>query len=64
VDWDRYIDATSEAMGLSVQAAWRPGVAQFLGLAAEMAATLERVELDDAELHLAPVYTPPDRSDG
>ena len=63
VEIDRYIEAASELVDLRIEASWRPGVATYLGLAADMAAILDTVELDDAELILAPVYTPPDRAD-
>jgi hypothetical protein len=55
-----YIDAASAVVGVGIDPAWRPGVARFLALAAEMAAVLEAVELDDAELAPAPVYLPPE----
>ena len=58
---DAYIDATAGLLGLTIEPEWKPGVAKFLGLAAELAATLEAVPLDDGELVLAPVYTPPER---
>jgi hypothetical protein len=45
---------------VSVVEAWRPGVARFLALAAEMAAVLEAVPLDEAELELAPVFRLPE----
>jgi len=48
VDWDTWIDAVAPALGLPVDAAWRPGVARFLGLAAGMAALVEAVELGDS----------------
>jgi hypothetical protein len=60
VDLDAYIDAASAMAGLHVAEAHRPGVARYLALAAEMAATLEAVTLDDGELALAPVFLPPD----
>jgi hypothetical protein len=60
VDLDAYIDAASAATGLAIAEAHRPGVARFLALAAEMAAVLEAVPLDDGELALAPVFAPPD----
>ena len=56
---DAWIDAASAVVGLPIAEAWRPGVARFLALAAEMAATLESVDLGD-ELALAPVYLPPE----
>lgn len=58
---DAFIDAASAAVGLPIAEAWRPGVARFLALAAEMAATLDAVDLGD-ELALAPVYLPPEAS--
>jgi hypothetical protein len=57
---DAYIDAASAAVGLTIAEAHRPGVKRFVAIAAEMAATLDGADLDDAELALAPVYTPPD----
>lgn len=51
-DWDSWIDAVAPALGLGVAPEWRPGVARFLGLAAEMAARLEAVELADDHLEL------------
>jgi hypothetical protein len=59
-DPDAYIEAVSAVVGLTVAEAFRPGVARYLALAADMARTLETVELDDGELALAPVYLPPD----
>ncbi|WP_198670609.1 AtzG-like protein [Oceanicella sp. SM1341] len=60
MDFEAYIDAVSEAIDLPVAAAHRPGTARFLGLAAEMAALLEAVPLDDGELVLAPVFRLPE----
>jgi hypothetical protein len=61
---DGHIDAISGLVGLEITEAQRPGVAQFLELAAEMAEILETVPLDDAHLILAPVHTLPDTEDG
>lgn len=58
-DWDAHIDAMAPLAGLTVDEAHRPGVRLFLGIAADMAAILDDVPLDDAELALAPVYRPP-----
>lgn len=58
-DLDAWIDAASAVVDLPIAGAYRPGVARFLALAAEMAATLETVDLGD-ELALAPVYLPPE----
>lgn len=60
MNWDAWIDTASAAMDLPVAEAHRQGVIRFLELAAEMAATLEAVALDDAELALAPVFRLPD----
>ena len=59
-DPDALINAVSAQVGLTISAAHRPGVRRFLQIAAEMAATLDRVELDGAESALAPVYRPPE----
>ncbi|HEY0275499.1 MAG TPA: DUF4089 domain-containing protein [Paenirhodobacter sp.] len=59
---DAYIDAASALVGLSIAEPWRPGVRRFLQVAAEMAATLQAVPLDDGELALASVYRLPDAS--
>lgn len=59
---DDYVDAAAALIGLPLAPEWRPGVVRFLDLAAEMAAVLEQVELDDAELVQAPVFVPHDRS--
>jgi hypothetical protein len=56
---DTYIDAASGMVGLTIPETWRPGVRRFLGIAAEMAAVLEAVPLQDGELALAPVYRLP-----
>ena len=57
VDTERYMDAAAGLIDLPLAPDWRPGVVRFLDLAAEMAAVLEAVPLDDAHLELAPVYT-------
>jgi hypothetical protein len=64
VNWDAHIDATAALIALPVAPERRAGVARFLELAAEMAATLDRVELDDGGLDLAPVFAPPDLAGG
>ena len=64
MDWDAYIDVASAAVGVPVAEAHRPGVARFLALAAEMAATLEAVALDEDELALAPVFRLPEPEEG
>lgn len=59
-DPDALIEAAAAQIGLTIADAYRPGVRRFLGIAAEMAATLDDVELDNAEAALAPIYSPPD----
>ena len=58
---DAYIDAAAGLMGLAIAPDHRPGVRRFLGIAAEMAAVLDQVPLDDGALELAPAYLPPGR---
>jgi hypothetical protein len=57
---DAYIEGASALIGLPVAEAHRPGVARFLALAAEMAAVLEAVPLEEDELAPAPVFTLPE----
>lgn len=59
VDWDAYLDATAPLAGLALDPCWRAGIARFLGLAAEMAARLEAVDLGD-EIHLDAVLRLPE----
>ena len=61
-DLEAYLDAASALSDLPIAEAHRPGVLQFLAIAAEMAAALDKVSLDDDELALAPVYAPPEIS--
>ncbi|MBF9033135.1 DUF4089 domain-containing protein [Rhodobacterales bacterium HKCCE2091] len=63
LDNGAYIDAAADLVGLPLRPEWRPGVARFVALAAGMAEVLDRVDLDDAELVQAPVYTLPDMAD-
>lgn len=60
MDWDAYLDAASAAADLPVAPEHRPGALRFLVLAAEMAAALEAVPLDESDLSLAPVFRLPD----
>ena len=60
MDWEAYLDAVAPAVGLPVDPGWRRGVVRFLGLAAEMAATLEAVELADDHLELDAVLVLPE----
>ena len=57
---ERYVEAASELLDLPIAAEWRPGVARFLGMAAEMAAMLDAVALDEDDLAPAPVFRLPD----
>jgi hypothetical protein len=59
-DADAYLDVAAAAVGIEVADDYREGVKRFLLVAADMAAILEQVDLDDRELALAPVYTPPE----
>lgn len=61
---ERYVDAAAELLDLPIEAEWRPGVARFLGLAAEMAAILDGVALDEDELAPAPVFRLPEPEAG
>jgi len=63
VKTEAYMEAAADLVGVEIHPDWRPGVATFLGLAADMAALLDQVELDDGELVQAPVYTPPETGD-
>jgi hypothetical protein len=54
------LEAMAAVLALPVDAAYRPGVLRFLGLAAEMAAVLDRVPLDPGTAPLAPALSLPD----
>ncbi len=56
-DPDGWLDTTAPALAVNVTDEQRPGVVLNLGIAAQMAARLFAVPLDDA-LGLAPVFTP------
>jgi hypothetical protein len=60
LDIDAYIDAAAGMVGRTNTADCRPGARSFLALAAEMAATLETMELPDDDFALAPVLRLPD----
>ena len=60
MNWEAYLDAVAPAVGLPVDPGWRGGIVRFLGLAAEMAATLEAVELADDHLDLDAVLVLPE----
>lgn len=57
---ERHLDAAAALIGLPVAPAHRPGVLAFLGLAAEMAAVLDRAPVPAATAPLAPVLCLPD----
>ena len=55
---EAYVDAAAPALGLTLDPAHRPGVLQFLALAAGMADTVDRVPLaphDEAAVHFTPI---------
>ena len=60
MDIDAYIDAAAGMGGHPIPADCRPGARSCLALAAEMAATLETMELPDDDFALAPVLRLPD----
>lgn len=55
-----FIAAASTAVDLKIDPEYLPGVTQFVKLAAEMAETLERADLDPDDAPLAPVYRLPE----
>jgi 1-carboxybiuret hydrolase subunit AtzG-like len=60
-DIDAYIDAASALIGLEIAEAHQLGVRNFLIVARQMAELLDGAPLEDDELALAPVYSPPER---
>lgn len=55
---EAYVDAAAPALGLTLDPAHRPGVLQFLALAAGMADTVARVPLaphDETAVHFTPI---------
>ena len=60
MDWEVYLDAVAPAVGLPVDPCWRGGIVRFLRLAAEMAATLEAIDLTDDHLDLDAVLVLPE----
>jgi len=52
VDWEADRRRHGGEVGLPVDPGWRGGIVRFLGLAAEMAATLDAVALADDHLEL------------
>jgi len=57
LDPEAWIDATAPVLGLTVEPAWRPGVAANLGRMAELADLVLAFPLADDE-DQAPVYRP------
>lgn len=57
-DPDTYIDVVAPALGLDIPAEARPGVRQFLHLAAAMAGRVQAAPLDEAALDLDGVFEP------
>ena len=57
---DAYLDTASAMLELSIDETSRPGVTQFLCIAAQMAEVLDEVELGDAGLPWMPVFRAPD----
>lgn len=55
-----YIEAAAALIGLPLAAADRAEVARYLAIAEGMAAVLEAVPLDPAELAVGPVFRLPD----
>ena len=45
---EAFVDASASALALNLQAAHRPGVLRFVAIAAEMAAVLDTVPLDES----------------
>jgi len=57
VDFEAYVDAAAQLVGLPLDPAHRPGVVLNLGRIAQMAALVMEFPLPD-ETELAPVYQP------
>jgi hypothetical protein len=57
-DPTKHLDAMAPILGLSVEAAWRPDVLQFLAVAARMADLLNGFPPGEALEHAAPVFRP------
>lgn len=54
----RHIDASSALLGLTITAEQRPGVEQFLTLAAAMAALVEKAPVGEDVQDLAGIFRP------
>lgn len=57
-DPTKHLDAMAPILGLSVEAAWRPEVEQFLAVAARMADLLDGFPPGEELEHAAPVFRP------
>ncbi|WP_416896440.1 MAG: DUF4089 domain-containing protein [Minwuia sp.] len=60
-DAEAHIAAMAATLGLEISEAQKPGVKQFLELAARMNGLLEAAPVPHDTLELAPVYTPLER---
>lgn len=57
-DAARHCDAMAPTLGLTITDEQRPGVLQFLGIAAQMAAIVQSAPLDDGGFEMAPAFRP------
>lgn len=57
-DPERHLAAMAPALGLTITAAQRPGVLQFLGIAHAMAEIVKAAALEEGTFELAPVFRP------
>lgn len=57
-DAARHLDAMAPALGLTITAAQRPVVLQFLSIAQAMSEIVRKAPLDQGSLELAPVFRP------
>jgi hypothetical protein len=63
-DPEAMIDAMSPALGLTIDAEIKPGVAMYLRVAERMARIVEAALLPDHEAEQAPVFRPGDVDGG
>jgi hypothetical protein len=59
-DAETHMAAMAATLGLEISDGQKPGVMQFLELAARMNGLLEAAPVPADTLELAPVYTPPE----
>lgn len=57
-DSARHLAAMAPALGLTITAAQRPGVLQFLGIAHAMAEVVRAATPEEGTFELAPVFRP------